>query len=293
MNYRHDYHAGNFADVLKHVVLALVIEHLKRKNAPFRVIDTHAGAGLYALESAEARKTGEWCKGIGRLFRTIPPLPAPIAMMLAPYLDAVAAENRSGQLDRYPGSPRIARRLLRPNDTLIANELHPEDARRLAATFRRDRQTKVMAIDGWLAVRSLLPPKERRGVILIDPPFEETDEFARLANALSEGLRRFATGIFLLWYPIKDPKPVARFHALLAAQTVNKLLRVELLIRAPRDPKLLNGCGLIVVNPPHTLETALVTSMPDLCCRLAQGAGAGFRLDWITKPAGKPAGRIA
>jgi 23S rRNA (adenine2030-N6)-methyltransferase len=293
MNYRHAYHAGNFADVLKHVVLALVIEHLKRKKAPFRVIDTHAGAGLYALDSVEARKTGEWCDGIGRLFRAIPPLTAPIATVLAPYLDAVAAENRSGHLDRYPGSPRIARRLLRPNDTLIANELHPEDVRHLAATFSRDRQTKVMAIDGWLAVKSLLPPKERRGVILIDPPFEEAEEFARLANALSEGLRRFASGIFLLWYPIKDAKPVTRFHTFLPALTVNKLLRVELLIRAPRNPSVLNGCGLIVVNPPHTLETALAISMPDLSRRLGQGSGAGFRLDWITKPAGRPAAHSA
>ena len=282
MNYRHAYHAGNFADVLKHVVLALVIEYLKRKEAPFRVVDVHAGAGRYALTSAEAGKTGEWLGGIGRLLGAeARPLPATVARHLQPYLDAVRSENAAPRLEVYPGSPALALRLMRAQDTLVANDLHPEERAHLNAAIGSDRRAKVMALDAWVALKSLLPPKERRGVVLIDPPFEEPRELDRVAEGLAQGLQRFATGIYLVWYPIKDLRPIARFHADLAALGISKLLRVELLVQRPSDSERLNGCGLVVANPPYTLESELSAILPELSRRLAAAAGARYRLDWI------------
>ena len=292
MNYRHAYHAGNFADVLKHAVLALVIEYMKRKEAPFRVIDVHAGAGRYSLASVEAGKTGEWLGGIGRLLGpNARPLPADVAQHLQPYLQAVRAENEGGRLEIYPGSPAIALQLMRAQDILIANELHPEELAHLKATVGADRRAKVMALDAWVALKSLLPPKERRGIVLIDPPFEEARELGRMVDGLARGLERFATGVYLAWYPIKDPKPIARFHADLAALGVSALMRVELLIQRPSDPERLNGCGLVVVNPPYTLEDELTAILPELSRRLAAGgAGARHRLDWI-EPTAPSTGR--
>ena len=282
MNYRHAFHAGNFADVLKHAVLVLVIEYLKRKAAAFRVVDTHAGCGRYELDSGAAEKTGEWRGGIGRLIGPrAEPLSAGVAGLLRPYLDVVRAENAKAAdgVVVYPGSPMIARRLLRDQDTLVVNELHPEDYAQLKGLFARDGATKVLGLDGWLALKSLLPPRERRGVVLIDPPFEERDDLARLAKGLEEGLKRFATGVYLAWYPIKDPKPIARFHAELTQALPHDLLRVELMIQGPSSIERLNGCGLVVANPPYGLEEQLAEILPELCRCLAGGRGAGYRLD--------------
>ena len=289
MNYRHAYHAGNFADVLKHVTLALVIEYFKRKDAPFRIVDTHAGAGRYALGSVEAGKTGEWRHGIGRL--TGPdaePLPGDVAQVLAPYLDAVQAENPRDQLTVYPGSPLIAQRLMRSQDVLVANELHPEDAASLKAAIGRDPRVKLLALDGWMALKSLLPPKERRGVVLIDPPFEERGELARLADGLGQALRRFETGVYLAWYPIKDRKPIARFRKTLAALDAwPELLCIELMIRGEGPPPdRLNGCGLIVANPPYALDAQLERVLPELSRRLGLGPGARHRLERIATQGG-------
>ncbi|MCL4764870.1 MAG: 23S rRNA (adenine(2030)-N(6))-methyltransferase RlmJ [Hyphomicrobiaceae bacterium] len=282
MNYRHAYHAGNFGDVLKHATLALVIEHLKRKPAPFRVVDTHAGVGLSDLERGPAEKTGEWRQGIGRIHGPdAASLPDDVAALLAPYLTAVAAENAAGGLHAYPGSPCIARALLRPQDRLVANELHPEDGLRLKELFQRDRQTKVLQLDGWIALKSLLPPKERRGVVLVDPPFEEPGELERLALGLREAAARFPTGAYLLWYPIKDPGAIDAFHAAAAATGLPKLLAAELLIRAPRDPARLNGAGLVIANPPYRLDEVLSVLLPFLAARLGDGSGAGHRLLWL------------
>ena len=294
MNYRHAYHAGNFADVLKHATLALAIDYLKRKETPFRVIDTHAGCGRYALGSAEATKTGEWRSGIGRLIGPdAEPLPADVAQTMASYLDAVRAENAPQQLSVYPGSPLIARRLMRPEDVLVANELHPDDWTSLKAAIGRDDRIKLLALDGWTALKSLLPPKERRGVVLIDPPFEEEGELARMAEGLRQALRRFETGVYLAWYPIKDHKSVAGFHADLAAIVGPELLRVELMIRNANTAERLNGCGLIVANPPYALSDQLALVLPALVDRLAQGPGANYRLDRITVGGRATRGRTA
>jgi 23S rRNA (adenine2030-N6)-methyltransferase len=279
MNYRHAYHAGNFADVLKHAVLALVIEHLKLKPAPFRVIDTHAGTGVYDLGSEAARKTGEWREGIGRILDAGAQLSPEAAAVLAPYLGVVRALNGDGALTRYPGSPLLARHLMREDDRLVVNELHPEDRAALAKLFARDRAVKVLGLDGFTALKSLLPPKERRGVVLVDPAYEVAGELARLVVGLQEVARRFATGTILLWYPIKDEKPIAAFRSQITALGLAKALAVELLVRAPVDPARLNGAGLIVVNAPFTLTAKLSTLLPDLARLLAQGPGAAFRLE--------------
>lgn len=282
MNYRHIYHAGNFADVLKHAVLALVIEHLKLKEAPFRVIDTHAGPGVYDLASPEAEKTGEWREGIGRLLAAA--RPAEIDAVLAPYLDVVRAESGGGErIARYPGSPLIARRLMRSGDRLVVNEAHPEDAASLADLFAKDRQTKVLALDGWTALKALLPPKERRGIVLIDPPFEEPGEYQRLLDGLAAAHRRFATGTVMLWYPIKDVRAAGAFARKAAALSIPKLLAAELFVASPRADGELAATGLLILNPPFTLEERLALLLPYLARLLARGDGAASRLEWRTR----------
>lgn len=278
MNYRHAFHAGNFADVLKHAVLALVIEHLKRKDTPFRVIDTHAGIGTYDLGSVEASKTGEWQGGIGKLIGPVAEsIPADVAAVLAPYLAIVRELNPAGApLSAYPGSPAIAQRLIRRGDTLVLNELHPADHAALAKQFSRDAQVKVLNLDAWIAVKALLPPKERRGLVLIDPPYEEKDEFARIARGLAAALKRFANGIFMLWYPIKDLPPVDAFFDSLAGHGIAKAMRIDIDTRAPDTPERLNGCGLLVINPPYTLEAQMQTLLPFLAERFANGPGSGW-----------------
>jgi 23S rRNA (adenine2030-N6)-methyltransferase len=285
MNYRHAYHAGNFADVVKHAVLALVLEHLKLKPAPLRVIDTHAGIGLYDLSSEPAQKTGEWREGIGRIMEA--DLAPPAALLLAPYLGVVRDLNADGPLLRYPGSPLIARALMRDSDRLIVNELHPEDQQELESLFAGDRNVKVMDLDAWTAVKALLPPPERRGVVLIDPAFEVAGELDRLVAALGEAEKRFAGGTYLLWYPIKEPRPVAAFRRNVAALGLPKALAVELMIRDGEDETRLNGAGLIVVNAPYTLAANLKVLLPELARVLAQGNGAGFRLEELGSEAAK------
>jgi 23S rRNA (adenine2030-N6)-methyltransferase len=276
MNYRHDYHAGNFADVVKHVVLARVLTYMKQKPRPFRVIDTHAGAGRYDLAGLEPGKTGEWQDGIGRLFDA--ELPSPVADLLAPYLDVVRAANNPGQLRYYPGSPVIARQLMRVDDVLVANELHGEDFERLKGEFRRSKTTTVLNIDGWRAVKSLLPPKERRGLVLIDPPFESREEFDNLATAVGEATRRFATGTYLIWYPLKNEAAADRFVAAVTEQTRLEFLDVRLSVCTAFAGLGLTAAGVLVLNPPFVLREELEAIMPVLSESLAEGAGHGYRL---------------
>jgi 23S rRNA (adenine2030-N6)-methyltransferase len=203
MNYRHAFHAGSFADVLKHAVLTRALLHLGDKAAAFRVIDTHAGAGRYDLHGAEAKRTGEWQGGIGKLFDDPPGGEA--GALLAPYLAVVRAENAAGKLRYYPGSPLIARALCRPQDRMIFCEREPGARKALVARLGRDPRAKISELDGWTGLKALLPPPERRGLVLVDPPFEEPDELARLLAGLAEAHRRFAGGTYLLWYAMKEP----------------------------------------------------------------------------------------
>jgi 23S rRNA (adenine2030-N6)-methyltransferase len=262
MNYRHAYHAGNFADVVKHAVLARIVAHLKEKPAAFRVIDTHAGAGLYDLAGPEASRTGEWREGVGKL---VAAELAPAARdLLAPYLDAIVAFNPAA-LRVYPGSPVLLQHWLRPQDRLIACEREPHGARALMARLRGDQRAKAVAIDGYTALNAYVPPKERRGLVLIDPPFEQPDEFEQVVGALVGAHRKWPTGIYALWYPIKDDRPQALSRRLVRLD-LPRTLQAELIL-PERDG--LRGSGLILVNPPWRLEVELGLLLPALFRLLA------------------------
>jgi 23S rRNA (adenine2030-N6)-methyltransferase len=278
VNYRHAFHAGGFVDVVKHLILARILAYLALKPAAFRVIDTHAGIGRYDLESEEAQRSPEWREGIGRLLEK--PLTGRAAELAKPYLDVIAAENPRGGLRYYPGSPLLTRRLLREQDRLFALELHPEDQRKLAKLFAGDIQVRVTEIDGWLALGAYLPPKERRGLVLIDPPFEEKGEFSRLAEGLAVAHRKWATGLYALWYPLKDRKGVNGFIADVKASGITRVLRAELTVRKPADGELF-GTGMLIVNPPFTLEAELKVLLPALAERLAQEGRGGWTVDWV------------
>jgi 23S rRNA (adenine2030-N6)-methyltransferase len=283
LNYRHAFHAGNFADVLKHVVLSRVLVHLREKAGAFRVIDTHAGAGLYDLTSSEATRGGEWQDGIGRLMDAS--LPKPAAELLAPYIEAVRALNPSGSLRSYPGSPVLAQHFLRSQDRLIACELEPNAANALRRSLRGDERAKAIEIDGWTGLTAYIPPVERRGVVLIDPPFEEKGDYTRLANALDTARRKWASGTYLLWYPIKgrpEPDALAKRIRRLA---IPKVMRVELTVSPLSDPSRLNGCGLVILNPPWKLEAELAGLLPILAGLLVRSGKPTWHLDWLAAEA--------
>ena len=278
MNYRHAYHAGNFADVLKHVVVARILVHLCQKPASFRVIDTHAGAGLYDLSGPEASRTGEWRSGIGAITKAV--LPEGVRALLAPYLDAVAALNPAANLRRYPGSPLLALALMRPQDRLIACELDATAAAALGLHLAADRRAKAIAIDGWTALNAYVPPKERRGLVIVDPPYEDKDEFSRLAHNLETAHRKWPTGCYALWYPIKARAEPDALAKRIRRAGIAKVLRAECLL-APQDPNRLTGAGVIIVNPSWTLESELRQLLPTLASALGRTGSSGFTLDWL------------
>ena len=281
MNYRHAYHAGNHADVLKHVVLTRVIAAMKRKDKPFRVIDAHAGIGLYDLSGIEAGKTGEWDGGIGRLAE---PLAAEVEALLAPYRAVIAALNPHGALTLYPGSPELALRLMRGEDRLIANELHPEDAIALERHFIRDGRVDVTSMDAETCLKAKLPPAERRGVILIDPPYEVKTEAEKAVRMLAHGLRRFAQGVYLLWYPLKADDTAERIIAAVTALGVAGTLKVELRVREAFVGGGLAGSGLAIVNAPWKLDEELRVIVPALAARLGLGPWGQGTVEWLLPP---------
>jgi len=283
MNYQHAFHAGNFADVHKHIVLTRVLEYLRQKPAPFRVVDTHAGAGRYDLLGPQAARSGEWRDGIERLFaapRSGAAGTDSAQALVAPYLDIVAALNPGGTLRLYPGSPLIVKALLRRQDRLIACELEPSAAASLRVVLHGDARAKALAIDGWMALFANIPPKERRGLIVIDPPYEEGVEFTRLFDTLAQAHRKWASGLYLLWYPIKAREAPDALARRLRRLSVPKILRCELSIAPPRAESALAGSGLIIVNPPFPLERELRVILPVLR-RLLAPMGA-YRLDWLS-----------
>ncbi|MBB5373833.1 23S rRNA (adenine(2030)-N(6))-methyltransferase RlmJ [Acidocella aromatica] len=241
MNYRHIYHAGNFADVMKHALLIPLIRAMQRKDKPFLLLDTHAGIGRYDVRSEQAEKTGEWRDGIGKLLDAPPPA-------LAEYVKLVR------ELGLYPGSPALSAALLRPTDRLIACELHPEDAATLRRNMRGAETVAVHERDGYEAISAFLPPPEKRALVLIDPPFERTDEFAALEKALLVGWRKFKSGVFVVWYPVKHRGPVRSFFESLKLTPIRDVIAVEFLRRPDINPLGLNGCGLLIVNPPYGFE---------------------------------------
>jgi 23S rRNA (adenine2030-N6)-methyltransferase len=269
MNYRHAFHAGNFADVVKHAALARIVLHLRQKETPFRIIDTHAGSGLYDLDGTEAKRGGEWRDGIGRVLEA--GFDPRAQGLIAPYLDAVREFNSGGSLKTYPGSPALLRHWLRRDDRLIACELEPSAIAALNRVLRADNRVKVIELDGWTALSAYIPPRERRGLVLIDPPFEERNEYARLADALAAAWRKWPTGIFLAWYPVKYPKDVAAFMKKMLQHGIEKTLRLELIVAAPTETTRLRGTGLIAINPPWTLEREMKILLPALAAIVAPG----------------------
>jgi 23S rRNA (adenine2030-N6)-methyltransferase len=281
MNYRHAFHAGNHGDVLKHVVLTRLLEHLNRKNKPYRVVDAYAGAGIYALDGVEAGKTGEWRGGIGKLAEPFAP---EIEALLAPYRAIVAALNPGGAMRLYPGSPEIAARMMRAGDRLIANELHSVDAELLEAQLRCDKRAKVTRLDAETCVKANLPPPERRGLVLIDPPYEQKDEAAKAARILAEGLKRFATGVFVLWYPVKAKGDEATCLEAAQAPAVPGTLMAELRIKEAFREGGLAGSGVIVVNAPWRFDEDLAALLPALAKRLGIGEWGQGRAEWLVPP---------
>jgi len=286
VNYRHAFHAGNFADVFKHALLARILIYLARKPAPFRFIDSHAGAGAYDLAGAEASRSGEWRLGVARLKDAEPP--PDVAALLAPYLDALGPLDAIGRPARYPGSPALAKALLRRQDRLSLCELRDEERAALVAAMGRDSRLSIVGLDGYVALRAFVPPKERRGLVLIDPPYETSDEAERVAKALATALGKWPSGTFAHWRPIKDRREDANFVNGVAALGIGNMLELEINVgEAPATPDgrhPLTSCGLLVVNPPFVLAEEARALLPWLTKVLARGADATFAIRWLTPP---------
>jgi 23S rRNA (adenine2030-N6)-methyltransferase len=286
MNYRHAFHAGSFADVIKHIVLVRILKHLQEKPAAFRVIDSHAGAGLYDLTGEEARRGGEWLTGIARIMQAR--FSETVLPLVAPYLDIIRAFNPQRDLQTYPGSPLIARALLRPQDRLVACEVESGARKRLIDALRRDTQARVVDLDGWVALPAFVPPKERRGLALIDPSFEQKDEFERLADGFAQAFAKWPTGSYLLWYPVKSRRAtdgLARHvaAAVASASSPGTCLRLEFSVAPQQAGAALTSAGLLIVNPPWRLAAELKAILPELEKPLGQGGAGRFRLE-VPKP---------
>ncbi|MDR6936269.1 MULTISPECIES: 23S rRNA (adenine(2030)-N(6))-methyltransferase RlmJ [unclassified Luteibacter] len=279
MNYRHAYHAGNFADVLKHMVLVALIDALEQKASPFCYIDTHAGRGRYDLKGSEARKTNEADAGFGVL-RTATGLPP----LLWKWLEIVRACNEGDEMRFYPGSPWIAAHLMRPTDSAQLCELHPEEAGALRQLFHHDKRVHVHQRDGYEALNALVPPKEKRGLVLIDPPFEAQEaEFRTIEKSLKAAMAKWPTGVFAVWYPIKLRSHVQPFHRWLGKCGAKRVLAVELLLRPDDSPLRLNGTGMVIVNAPWKLDDALRDSLRLLPKLLGTPGESEYRLTWLVE----------
>jgi 23S rRNA (adenine2030-N6)-methyltransferase len=273
MNYRHGYHAGNFSDVVKHVALVQILLHLQKKDTPFAVIDSHAGRGIYDLAGDEARRTGEAANGIARLQGlSLRGLKGPEA--LERYLALVAESGDS----LYPGSPLIAAKMLRPQDRLAAIEKHPEEATILARVLAPYRKARAEEGDGYARLLALLPPPERRGLVLMDPPFEAPDEFEAAAEAVKGAVRRFATGIYLIWYPVKSAAAARAFCGEVLASGVTKALNIEMAIDAAEGK--LARAGLLVLNPPFGFDSDMTDILGVIAPRLP---GGKTHLEWMSR----------
>jgi 23S rRNA (adenine2030-N6)-methyltransferase len=286
MNYRHAFHAGNFADVFKHVLLTRILAYLTRKAAPLRFLDTHAGVGRYDLTGAEAQRSGEWRHGVARLKNADPP--PPIAALLAPYREALGPLDAQGRTRSYPGSPAIAQALLRAQDRIALCELHADDRAALVVAMGRDARLSIVEIDGYVALNAWLPPKEKRGLVLIDPSYEEADEAKRVTQALARALAKWPGGTYALWRPIKDRREDARFLNAIAAIGAPNILQMELdvghIAPTANSPEPLTRTGLIVVNPPHVLIEEARALLPWLATLLARAGHGASSCVWLTPP---------
>lgn len=283
MNYRHIYHAGNFADVFKHLLLSRALGYLNKKQKPYFMLDTHGGIGRYDLTEEQANKTGEYEQGISQLFRD-----SDAPEFTDDYLQAIRQLNETDEVRYYPGSPWLCGSLMRAQDRLIVCELHSQDGETLKhniASAESECSVQVLAPqNGYQAVSALLPPPEKRGLVLIDPPFEQLDEFDQVVTALTKGLKRWQTGSYAVWYPIKDTVKIAAFHRDVAAiNDIPKTLVIELMIRSTDGGKGLHGCGFVWVNPPFGLVNELDQLLAYLRDQLAQSAGAESHYRWLVE----------
>lgn len=276
LSYRHSFHAGNHADVLKHTVQSLIIESLKEKEKPFLYLDTHAGAGRYKLSSEHAERTGEYLEGIARIWQQ-----DDLPVELGPYISAVKALNHSGNLRYYPGSPLIARHLLREQDSLQLTELHSSDFPLLRAEFQKDNRARVERADGYTQLKSKLPPASRRGLILIDPPYEMKTDYQDVVKGIAEGYRRFATGTYALWYPVVLRQQIKRMIRELEETGIRRILQIELAVRPDSDQRGMTASGMIVINPPWKLEQQMTNVLPWLHKTLVPAGTGSTTLSWI------------
>ncbi len=294
MNYRHHYHAGNFADVFKHAALVQLVRAMQRKDKGFLYLDTHSGRGTYDLLNASSgltlSRTPEWPDGIGRLLDADP---AGLSPALRDYLEiarthdavhrtaAEQADTSATALRYYPGSPRFVQALARPQDRLALCELHPDEFSLLDDEFLGERRTRVEKIDGYVAIKAHLPPVERRALVLIDPPFEAAGEFKRVIQAIADGLRRLPAATIAIWYPLTERARSEAFLDELGAMEPPPCCTIELWIAGPNAPQKLKGCGLAIINPPWQLVPVIEALADDLANRLAQAPGADSYVRWI------------
>ncbi len=277
LSYRHIYHAGNHADILKHVIVSQICQHLIKKEAPFFYLDTHAGIGEYPLSSTQAQKNKEFESGIAKLIAEST-LPEPIAE----FVQLVQSMNPPNELLTYPGSPKVVSYYQRLKDKLHLCELHPSDFPVLAALFPNKRKANVQKGDGFAAVRAMLPPPQKRGFVLMDPPYEVKKDYQTVVNALSDGYKRFPTGTYAIWYPVLSRQQANNLISSVKSTGIRNTLLVELLIRDADADKGMNGSGMIITNPPWTLETEAAQYLPILTSLLGEGSAASFQVRWIT-----------
>lgn len=278
MNYRHAFHAGNFADVHKHVVVLAILARLLRKPAPLFFLDTHAGPGMYDLHSAEASRSNEWRDGVGRLHEA-----TPTSADLAEYLKTAAAASgkTARQFRHYAGSPLLALQVLRAEDRIVLVEQLPMEARALEKALPRRRNVSVVNADGYASLKAYLPPKENRGLVLVDPPYEAEDEFAAVEKALRFGLERWSNGVFAAWYPIKAGGEARRFHTAMQQSGLRKLLLLELNLKPADSPLGLNGSGMLIANPPWRLDVDMRDALDELLRLLSPDKTGNVRIEWL------------
>jgi 23S rRNA (adenine2030-N6)-methyltransferase len=278
LSYRHSFHAGNFADVLKHTVQSLIIEALKQKPKPFVYFDTHSAAGRYDLSDDKSEKTGEFKQGIARLWAR-----DDIPDLMQPYLDTVEALNPDGELRFYPGSPMVAKQLMGRENRLELTELHPTDIELLKQEFAGDRKVRIQQVDGYKGLKGGLPPAQRRALVLIDPPYELKTEHDDAIKGIVESHKRFATGIYALWYPLVSRAQVKRFCEKFASQDIRNILRIEMCVKGDTEGFGMTGSGMIVVNPPWKLEQQMKELLPWLTTQLKQDDQAQFTIEWLVE----------
>ena len=276
LSYRHSFHAGNHADVLKHIVQTLIIESLKEKEKPFLYLDTHAGAGRYQLTNAHATRTGEYLEGIARLWQQ-----EEVPELILPYLEAVSSLNTSGELRYYPGSPLLAAKLLREQELLMLTELHPTDFPLLRTEFSRDKRVRVCREDGFGQLKSKLPPASRRGFALIDPPYELKQDYSAVVKGIVEGHKRFATGTYAIWYPVVHRQQIKRMLKELEATGIRKILQIELAVKPDSDQLGMTASGMIVINPPWKLASQMTSILPWLHKTLVPEGTGHTLVEWV------------